>query len=494
MSFSDSRKFISSAQSMDVLVEVAEIYGADFDVKSATLLFEKLKPIKDLVYTIQAGSAQHLLKAQLAFVDAQGRLATSTLLGLTKYFREHTCEDVINRIMSIGWSAKKEIYLTGLPTTMLPRLESFYSYLRNEKSIEGKRVTADWYIKTCCLQQYVYSLKAYFDFLKSLHSEHFQIHFDALVSGQQPQLAVHLIQKWKEFASKYRKMVDELKKHIECITPHRLLSDLPWVDFNFDEEIKVAETRKKEVTDKMVQLLPQLQTLKTSDDLPDYFGQALTEGVQACYDACEDKDQERLKRIFPFVFTATLAAHDRLRAKVKDWTQIDSQVIFSTEPLENLFDISGYAKLYSELYEEPALWFVIELVWNTYFKAVDAKKVIEFIAVISSYRDSLFTIMPQETLRFHWWIDFEKKLRERGIPVFPDDRSYRRTHQSPVIRVLERSGGLLRLMALARDIFFVTYLSTLPAAEGVKLPDRHNFKESMQEEQQKPNQEIDEDE
>jgi len=495
-SFSDSRKFISSAQSMDVLVEVAEIYGADFDVKSAKLLFEKLKPIKDLVYTIQAGSAQHLLKAQLAFVDAQGRLATSTLLGLTKYFREHTCEDVINRIMSIGWSAKKEIYLTGLPTTMLPRLESLYSDLRNEKSIEGKRVTADWYIKTYCLQQYVYSLKAYFDFLKSLHPEHFQIHFDALVSGQQPQLAVHLIQKWKEFASKYRNMVYELRKHIECITPHRLLIDLPWVDFNFDEEIKVAETREKEVTDKMVQLLSQLQTLKTGDDLPDYFGQALTEGVQACYDACEDKDHERLKRIFPFVFTATLAAHDRLRAKVKDWTQIDSQVIFSTEPLENLFEISGYAKLYSELYEEPALWSVIELAWNTYFKAVDAKKVIEFIAVISSYRDSLFTIMPQATLRSNWQIDFENKLRERGIPVFPDDRSYRRrqpTHQSPVIRVLERSGGL-RLMASARDIFFVTYLSTLPAAEGVELPDRHNFKESIQEEQQNPNQEIDEDE
>ena len=95
-----------------------------------------------------------------------------------------------------------------------------------------------------------------------------------------------------------------------------------------------------------------------------------------------------------------------------------------------------------------------------------------------------------------WQIDFENKLREKGIPVFPDDRSYRRrqpTHTSPIIRVLERFGGL-RLMASARDIFFATYLTNLPAAEGIELPDRHNFKESIQEEQQNPNEEIDEDE
>jgi len=136
--------------------------------------------------------------------------------------------------------------------------------------------------------------------------------------------------------------------------------------------------------------------------------------------------------------------------------------------------------------------------WNIYFEAVDAKQVIQFIAAMSSYRDSVFQIMPQAMLRSNWQIAFEHKLREHGIPVFPDSRSYdsvngRRqpTHTSPIIRVLERSGGL-RLMASARDIFFATYLANLPAAAGIELPDRHNFKESIQEEQQNPNEEIDE--
>mgnify|MGYP001613871348 CR=1 FL=1 len=291
-----------------------------------------------------------------------------------------------------------------------------------------------------------------------------------------------------------------MKKHVECSNKNRLLGDLPWVDFDFEKEEKLALGRENDVTDKMIQLLPQLTKLVVTDGLPDYFGQALTEGIQACHDACEENDPERLKKILPAVFSASLSAYDRLREKVKDWSQLDSQVAFAGEPLENLFEISGYAKLYAELYQSPEIWNVFENLWNTYFAAVDAKKVIEMIAAITRYRDSLFTMMPQATLRTNWQIAFENKLREQGIPVFPDNRSYdsvngRRqpTHTSPIIRVLERSGGL-RLMASARDVFFATYLSNLPAAAGIELPDRHNFKESIQEEQQNPNQEIEDDE
>lgn len=488
--FSDAKKVISSAQTMDVLVEIAEIYAKDFDINSAELLFKKIKSIADNIYIIKANTNQRLFKEQLAFVDAQGRLATSALVGLIKYFDSYSCEEIVKRITGITWLFdKKNIYLTGLPAAMLPRLESLSKELENEKAIEGKIVTADWYIKTFCIQQYLFSLQKYFDFLKSLHKIYFQSNFDKLLSFQQLQLAVHLIQRWKEFSAKYKRMIFDLKKHVDCLNSFYLLKDLPWANFDFEKEKHLALEREKEVTDKMIQLLPELKLLIASDDLPDYFGQALTEGVQACYDTFEDNDQERLKKILPAVFDATLAAHGRLQEKVRDWSQIDSRLVFSTEPLENIFEISGYAKLYSELYQNFELWNIVEHLWNVYFEAVDAKQAIQFIAAISTYRDSLFTIMPQATLRSNWQISFEQKLRERGIPVFPDSGSYdsvngRRqpTHPSPVIRVLERSGGL-RLMTSARDIFFATYLSNLPAAAGIELPDRHNFKESIQEQQ-----------
>ncbi len=497
-SFSGAKNIISNAQSLDVFVEVAEIYAKDFDVKSIELLFKKVSLLSEPIYSIKANDVQqHTYKEQLAFVDAQCRLATSALLGLLKYLDRNMCEEIVERLTKINWRDKKSIYLAGLPAAMLPRLETLFNELKNERIIEGKQVSADWYIKAFCVQQYLFSLQQYFNFLKSLHQNYFQSNLDKLLSQQQFPLAVYLIQRWKEFSAKYHRFIFDLKKHVEDCNSFRKLKDLPWSDFDFDKEKQIASEREKEVTDKMIQLLPKLKTLALRNDLPDYFGQALTEGVQACYDACEDNDHRRLKKIFPAVFDASFAAFDRLRQKVKDWSQVDSQIVFMSEPLENLFEISGYAKLYSELYQNHELWDAVESLWSVYFESREnAKQIIQFIAAMTSYRDSLFTIMPQATLRSNWQIGFENKLRECGIPVFPDDRSYRRrqpTHQSPVIRVLERSDGL-RLMASARDIFFVTYLSTLPAAKGVELPDRHNFKESIQEEQQNPNEEINEDE
>ncbi len=501
--FSETKKIISNAKSLDVFVEVAEVYAKDFDVKSAELLFKKADPISELVYTIKADNIQqHTHKEQLAFVDAQGRLATSALIGFLKYLDKKMYEEIAGRVAKIDWQDKKSIYLAGLPAAMLPRLETLFNELRNEKSIEGRLVSADWYIKAFCIQQYLFSLQQYFNFLKSLHQNYFQSNLDKLLSQQQLPLAVHLIQRWKEFSVKYRRMVFDLKKHIENCDNFRKLKDLPWSEFDFNQEQQIALEKEKEVTDRMIQLLPKLKTLIAGNDLPDYFGQALTEGIQSCYDAFEDNDHERLKKIFPAVFDASLAAYDRLREKVRDWSQIDSKLVFLTEPLENLFEISGYSKLFSELYQNPELWNVTERLWNIYFESVDTKQVIQFIAVISSYRDGLFMIMPQATLRSNWQIRFEQKMRERGLPMFPDHDSYdfvnRRRHprhSSPLIRVIARWGGI-RLMSSARNVFFATYMAKLSAAEGIELPDRRDLQGALSEEEQRTNDEIisDEDE
>ena len=501
--FSDNTKIISSAQTMDIFVEVAQIYAQDFDVKSLELLFKKLKPFADSIYVVKTiNTQQQRYKEQLAFVDAQGRLATSALLGLIKYLDANSCDKIVKSIQEIQWtSGSGAIYLTGLPSAMLPRLESLSKELKNERIIEGNIVTKDWYIKTYCIQQYLFSLQNYFNFIKSLHHDYFQVNLEKLITEKQLPLAIHLIQRWKEFSAKHDRAIYDLQKHVDCLNNHRLLGDLPWPDFDFDAEKKTASDRENEVTDKMIQLLPELKSLTIGNDLPDYFGQALTEGVQACYDSCKDNNQERFRRILPAVFDASLAAYEKLREKVKDWTQVDSKLIFSSEPLENLFEISGYAKLYAELYQNQELWNILQQLWDLYLSTLqDAHQSLEFIAAISTYRDSIFQIMPQAMLRTNWQIDFENKLRDRGIPVFPDSESYdsvngRRTptHVSPIIRVLERSGGL-RLMASARDIFFATYLSHLPSAAGIEFPDRHDFKESIQEEEQNPNKEMDVDE
>ena len=495
--FAEEKKVGSFFEGFEVFVWAAEIYGKDFDEQGIKLLFQKLENASGLIYSIKTDTTQQqAYKEKLAFVDSQGRLAIASLLGLMKYLDKQTADNLSMIILKIDWTSNnKSIYLAGLPSTILPRLESMANELKNEQLIERKIVSPQWYIRTLCVQKYLFSLQDYFNFIKSLHASYFQPKFEKLITEEQFPFAVQIIQRWLEFSNKYRRLVSLLKKHIEACSQFHQVKDLPWVVFDFANEEKIALDREKEVTDKMVNLLPKLKSIVTGDDLPDYFGQALTIGVQACYEACEDNDHERLKKIFPAVFNASLTAYDITRQKVQDWSQEESKIIYSTEPLINLFELSGFTRLYSELYQNTELWNISQQLWDAYLSAVDAKQVIAFITAIVGYRKTLFMIMPQAELRSNWEITFGQKMRERGLPVFPDDRAFinrgeRPNHPSPIIRVIARGGGLLGLDS-AQEVFFATYLSSRPEAKEIELPNRHNLMERVAREQEENNNESD---
>ena len=94
--------------------------------------------------------------------------------------------------------------------------------------------------------------------------------------------------------------------------------------------------------------------------------------------------------------------------------------------------------------------------------------------------------MPQASLRSQWKIDFENELRKRGFSIFPDSRSsFHRDepikHKSAIIRAIARLRGLM--LSGGRDLFMAVYLSNKPEAKDVDLPDRHNFKEYIQREE-----------
>lgn len=488
-------KMMMILQGHEVFVEVAESYGKNFDEQGLKLLFKKLEDVNNSIYSIKPDETQqHIYKEQLAFVDSQSRLAIAALLGLMKYLDKKSCKAVAETISAIKWIEDPgSIYIAGLPMATLSRLESISNELKNEKIIEGRIFSSEWYIRTLCMQQYLFSLQKYFEYLKSLHADYFQPKLKRLLTENQLALAVQLIQRWIEFSNKYSRLVSIIKKHAEDCSKFHHLKDLPWPDFHIEDEVKNASEREKEVIDKLTQLLPKLKALITGDDLPDYFGQALVSGVEACYESCEYNNPERLKTILPAVFDASLTAYEKTKQKVQKWSEEESKIIYSTEPLVNLFEISGYAKLYSELYQNPGLWKIVEQLWDTYLKAVDAKEVIKFMVAIASYRATIFKIMPQAMLRSNWQITFNNKMREKGLPTFPDHESYdfvnRRRHPdhpSPLIRVMARSGGLMGLDT-GQEVFFAMYLSQHESAKGIEFPSRRDLFERVQREAQEVN-------
>jgi hypothetical protein len=491
--FAGKKDVGSIFQGCEVFIGVAEVYGKDLDEPGLRMLFEKLDEVFVATPLEKIEETQVAYREQLAFMETQGRLAVAAVLGLVRYLDEHSCESISKSISEINWNSNKRghIYLTGLPVTLISRLESIASNLSNEKLIEGRIISPKWYIKTLCIQEYLYSLQKYFEYLKSLHVNYFQPKFEKLLIENQYSLAVHFLQRWLEFSNKYQSLVNYMEKHIESCAKFHWVKDLPFPVFDFPQEKKGALARERDVSDKLIQLLPKLKTLVVEDDLPDYFGQALTLGLEACYEACKEQDVDRLKVIFPIIFDASITAHDKIRKKVQDWSQDDSKIIYSTEPLANLLDISGFAVLYSELYGNDVIWNVVKSMWDAYLQVVDAKAAIQFIVAIVGYRDSLFVLMPQAILRTNWQMDFTRKMKDTGLPVFPEDRYYDRqkkiSHQSSLIRVIAKWGGLMAFSA--QDVFLAIYLSNHPGAKDLTFPDKHDLKEGIKKEEKGDNEE-----
>ncbi len=300
--------------------------ASNLSVEESAYLFEQLRVTEENIY--KSDLAKHDL---VMIADSDGRVAIGALLGFVRYINLITAEKIEN-IFSKEKIKSGNIYDGTIPQTMLARAEQLQSNLRNEDIIDGKSTTTDWYIKTMLVYNLLTAIKKNFEHIKTLHQSYYEVRIDAFIASGEILIASQLIQRWLEFCSKYQMCVSVVAKIFDSLAGHNKQHDFEWPSFNVEEERTQAEEFQKSAVDKMTRTLPQLGfSPATEGDIPDYFGQAFTFGVEACYRACEENDTERFKNLFPAVFVGSLVAFNTTREDTKDWAE-QSKIIFSSEP------------------------------------------------------------------------------------------------------------------------------------------------------------------
>lgn len=475
--FLERKDIDSIVTGTEVYVQIFELgISNNLSVEESQIFLDQVRNYLDSVYT-----ALFTKKELLMIADADGRVAIGFLLGFAKYLDAFTAASV-DKYFSLEKIRSGEIYDGTIPQSILNNAEILHNNLRDEVKIEGEIYTTDWYVKNVLVFYFLTAARKYFDYLKSQHKTYFENRIDALLVKEEFLLAAQLLQRWLEFCSKYHMCISVVNKCFTALAIYNKQLDFNWPVFEIEKEQKDAEDFQKSAVDKMTRLLPQLGTDPSPEDLPDYFGQAFTFGVEACYQACNDNDVERFKRIFPSVFVASIVAFNTTRDDTKGWLE-QSQIVFSSEPLVDLIEISGYAKLYAELYQNEALWDACKTVWDRYLAQEGSEQIVRIIVSAISYRNTLFMIMPKGILRTNWEITFRSKLVDLGLMTQDDMLAYRdRTvnHQSKLIRIIA-GRGILPIHPVT--VFFVTYLKDQPIARGIEFPeDRDRIEELLNEE------------
>ena len=417
------------------------------------------------------------LSFALSLIDVYGLGLISIILSFSEQLRVTTADSFGDTISRIRRGRPKTVYATKLPRAVIEQLEYLRKGLEFEHEVECHTISPLWYQQQIAEFGFARFLSGAADGIVEELEDTFAKEAEALISEKRYIFAAQLIQRGLEACEKFTFHIEEAKACFDRLLALRRVTDIPWPTAEWDKLIKRMSAIRERLIIAFGQSSPALVTLPQSKHWPDYFGQAYSVLAQECYTAMATGHESLFQKIFPSLFLACLSAHDRRRTQLRDRDE-KTLLVFSTEPIADILELSGYALIYTEL-DGKKYWAVAKKLWDNYFAQLpNSQDVVKYITNILDYRRSLFTILPRDLARTAWTQDLERQLRDCKLleDMFSSPRLHGEDagpqHPSAIIRALTRGG---HIFDNPQDVFLVIYIMQRPEANELKLPQRAEF-------------------
>jgi hypothetical protein len=285
---------------------------------------------------------------------------------------------------------------------------------------------------------------------------------------------------------KLKANIPDLETVVNDLEKMKISKDFELPNWEWKKIIKNLDDLEDSIIKNLALCLPNLYYTEHKEDKPDFFGQVYNTICEECYDSLISKNISKFNSIFPSFFIGSLLAYEKLEKKLKKFTPLQS-IPLIIEPLMDLFEISGYAIIYSELFEIADFRNVLEGIWNNYFKQKNKPgDIIKMLIEIYNYKNSVFQLMPRDILRTAWQQRFNQQLRDlkliNGL-FYQSDFLNGKTqinHKSSLIRALCRGGYEPHIRA--GHVFVVIFLLKLPEAKGITFNDVYKLSERLNQE------------
>lgn len=256
-----------------------------------------------------------------------------------------------------------------------------------------------------------------------------------------------------------------------------------------EEHNKQLENTYDRLVGKLAECALPLAIVERREKMPDFFGQVYNRLCMEAYEALANKKVDKFKLVFAPTFLGAIQAQDRLRTSLKDRGP-EVLISYSVEPLLDILELSGFAKIYAELWQTSEFWNICERTWNKYLQEGVKNKnhVIEFLVQIHKYRKGQLRLYSRDVWRGNWQIDLNRRMasaglvRDRFFNEYVRDEDATPTHQSALIRVLSRYGWASAIDSV--EVFIITYLK--PQYSGrMTFDDRHDLTEQIKKEEER---------
>lgn len=455
---------------------LAKSTSRNYCVEEAFLLFQTIKlhtknHIQNFdVPPMKSESEMESLRFTLAIVDFYGLSFINILLGFSEGIEKITLDHFKNLIEK-QQNDSKSIYKAKLPQKVLQEFERSEKHLDFERKIEERIVTPIWYQQQLVVLSYFRFMESTINLLLSDLEEVFLNEAESLIKAKKFLIAIQLIERGFEACNKFEHHFYFLEEHCKEINKAQILSDIPWVNFSWEDyQNKIQSIHEKLVVLFSKSLYPIMQ-LPKNKDLPDYFGHAYTVLTNECFLAMANNNDELFKNLFPSVFVACLEAHDR--QKGLEIAHLESKFALVADPIVDLFELSGYSIIFQEL-DGKNFWDIAKKTWDSYFSDKDdvdsTTKALVILGTHFSYMMS-----PRSITRTSWGQHLHRIFRERGLMNDDMFGSYYlnqeepEKHKSQIINYLSRS---IMIHDDAGEIFVAIYFKNQIENKSIEVSDK----------------------
>lgn len=431
--------------------------------KLKSIILPKLHQTEIDIASIERDLGQNM--GVLKLTEQLGLGLINILINISEQLKTESKEHFENIVKNIDWNDKNSIYRINLPIHVKEKLEYLEKTLAFENKVEGQIITPRWYQLQIIAQGYckyiTITIETLIEELEGIFSEE----VDKLLLEKKYIFGAQLIQRGLEATHKYPVHFKEYKKCFDLLSTYHTTKDLPWPKYNAANYYEQIHNVREKLIISLSNTIIHLLQLPKTDNLPDYFGQAYSVLTQECYSSMATQNVPRFNRIFPPIFGTCILLFDKLRSETRT-DQLETRVDYTTEPISDICELSGYAILYSELYGVK-YWEPVKKLWDNFFAQYsDTNPLYATINAVIDYRQEKLQRTPRDLLRTGWSQDFERRLRQLGLLsdyLMPSDMYFKtgrkKSHTSAIIRAVTRG---MFMNNSPQVVFQVCYLLDRP--------------------------------
>lgn len=356
--------------------------GSTTELKTGKMLLDK---VKKSITNLNSSNTEFLnyedSKQEMGSVESYCTAVAQFQLIIFDKLAQITPEAIVKEFNKINWNKENSIYTTNFISELYEQLEKTKNFIQNEKVIEGSQITPQWYFIQQLTAEYLFVATGkvndainLFDIYILSVANHFEKKGNPLLSSFITHIGLELI-----FKLRFR--INQLKPILAKLGENNKPTDL--FNWKLPNWVKLEEqviNYEKECFKIIINNIENLRLVKWNKQFPDVYAQSYSILSSRINEAYINNNIEAFKDCFPIFIQTALKAFGHLNKVFQDY---EKPLNISYQTLLDALELSGYAYIYSVIYDKPEYWLYTQESWDKAFDSSEDN--IKLVAGCYSY-------------------------------------------------------------------------------------------------------------